>query len=378
MKKVLFVFGTRPEAIKLAPVVNIFKKDLKHFETMVLVTAQHREMLDQVLKVFNIVPDFDLDLMSKNQSLESLTGKILKGVSRVLEKTRPDLVFTQGDTTTTFAASLAAFYKQIPVGHIEAGLRTNNIYSPFPEEINRRMTSSIATFHFPPTEQSKSNLLNERVEDGKIKVSGNTVIDALLLVSEKVDAEITEYENDFLNKYNIEFTGKFTILVTGHRRESFGSGFRNICKAIKSIATNNPEVQIIYPVHLNPHVQKPVNELLSKTKNIHLISPQDYIPFIFLMKKADIILTDSGGVQEEAPSLGKPVLVMRDTTERPEGVEAGTARLVGTDENSIIHQVEILLKEKKEYEKMAKAVNPYGDGRSSEIIYNYIFKNLIN
>jgi len=375
MKKVLFVFGTRPEAIKMAPLINVFKKDINKFKTIVAVTAQHREMLDQVLSLFEITPDYDLDLMSPNQSLESLTSKILIGISNLLVKIKPDVVFVQGDTTTTFSASLAAFYKQIPVAHIEAGLRTNNIYSPFPEEINRRMISSIASFHFPPTEQSHQNLLNEGIKSEKIKVAGNTVIDALLTVSNKIESNSFKYESYFTKKFNIQFNHQKTILVTGHRRESFGRGFENICSAIKHIAENN-HIQVIYPVHLNPNVQEPVSRILGKVENVYLIPPQDYVPFIYLIKKAHIILTDSGGVQEEAPSLGKPVLVMRDTTERPEGVDAGTARLVGTDLQKIIFQVEYLLNHKNEYYKMAKAVNPYGDGKASQKIYNYILDRL--
>ena len=374
MKKILFVFGTRPEAIKMAPVVNIFKQDGAHFETRVAVTAQHREMLDQVLEVFQIEPDFDLDLMADNQTLESLTGKVLNGISSLFDDYRPDLIFVQGDTTTTFAASLAAFYHKIPVGHVEAGLRTGNKYSPFPEEINRRMTSSIATYHFPPTKQAAENLLHEGVEKDKITVTGNTVIDALLTVSSKVETDSSEYEEYFLNKCSISFNEKKIILVTGHRRESFGDGFENICDAIKNIAENN-DVQVIYPVHLNPNVQVPVNRILCNIKNVYLIPPQNYVPFVFLMKKADIILTDSGGLQEEAPSLGKPVLVMRDTTERPEGVAAGTARLVGTNTREIKSSVELLLNNQSEYDKMAKADNPYGDGNAASKILHFIKKS---
>jgi len=375
MKKILFVFGTRPEAIKMAPVVNIFKQDGAHFETRVAVTAQHREMLDQVLEVFQIEPDFDLDLMADNQTLESLTGKVLNGISSLFDDYRPDLIFVQGDTTTTFAASLAAFYKKIPVGHIEAGLRTSNRYSPFPEEINRRMTSSIATYHFPPTKQAAQNLLHEGVEKENIEITGNTVIDALLSVSERLDTEHDKYETSFSNEYDIDLAAKQTILVTGHRRESFGHGFENICYAIKQIAQNN-NVQVIYPVHLNPNVQEPVNRLLGGVDNVYLIPPQDYVPFVYLMKNAHIILTDSGGVQEEAPSLGKPVLVMRDNTERPEGVHSGTARLVGTDTEKIISQVDLLLNGQAEYNKMAKAANPYGDGKASNHIFDFISNNL--
>lgn len=374
MNKVLFVFGTRPEAIKMAPVVNVFKQDSANFETCVAVTAQHREMLDQVLEVFQIVPDFDLDLMSSNQTLANLTGKIINGISLLLTDYKPDLVFVQGDTTTTFAASLAAFYKKIPVGHIEAGLRTRNKYSPFPEEINRRMTSVIATYHFPPTNQASQSLLNEGVDSEYIEITGNTVIDSLLSVSAKLDTEHRKYEKYFSNVYNIDLVTKQTILVTGHRRESFGQGFENICSAIKQIAQNN-DVQIIYPVHLNPNVQEPVKRILGGVDNVFLIPPQDYIPFVFLMKIAHIILTDSGGVQEEAPSLGKPVLVIRDTTERPEGIDSGTARLVGTNKLDIILAVELLLNSQTEYNKMARAVNPYGNGNASENIYKYIYLN---
>jgi UDP-N-acetylglucosamine 2-epimerase (non-hydrolysing) len=375
MKKVLFVFGTRPEAIKMAAVVNAFKVDESNFETVVAVTAQHRKMLDQVLSLFEIVPDYDLDLMAPNQTLESLTSKILIGISDLLIEIKPDVVFVQGDTTTTFASALAAFYKMIPVAHIEAGLRTNNRYSPFPEEINRRMTSSIATYHFPPTKQAAQNLLHEGVEKENIKITGNTVIDALLSVSAKLDTKHGKYETYFSNEYDIDLAAKQTILVTGHRRESFGHGFENICFAIKQIAESN-DVQIIYPVHLNPNVQEPVNRILGGVDNVYLIPPQDYVPFVYLMKNAHVILTDSGGVQEEAPSLGKPVLVMRDNTERPEGIDAGTARLVGTNTRVIKSSVELLLNNQSEYDKMAKAVNPYGDGKASEKIYDFVLHQL--
>ncbi len=370
MKKLLFVFGTRPEAIKLSPVVIYFKKYQEKFSTSVLVTAQHRQMLDQVLKVFDIKPDFDLNLMTENQTLEQLTAKILNQISDVLTKTKPDFIFVQGDTTTTFSASLAAFYQRVPVVHIEAGLRTKNIYSPFPEEINRRITTSIAKFHFPPTNESRKNLLREGISANAIKVSGNTVIDALFYASKKVDQEINFYEKEFFKKYNINFSEKKTILITGHRRESFGKGFENICNSILKISKNK-KIQIIYPVHLNPNVQKPVNRILKGYNNIYLIEPQDYLPFIFLMKSSYIILTDSGGVQEEGPSLAKPVLVMRDNTERPEGVKAGTAKLVGTNADSITSAVDLLLNNKDEYKKMANKVNPYGDGSASKIIYDF-------
>ena len=355
----------------MAPVVNVFKKNTANYITVVAVTAQHRQMLDQVLNVFDIVADYDLDLMSTNQTLENLTREILNGISNLLALINPDLIFVQGDTTTTFATSLAAFYQKIPVGHIEAGLRTNNKYSPFPEEINRRMTSTIASYHFAPTKQAAQNLLSEGVEQDTIKITGNTVIDALLSISEKLDIELNEYETFFSSVHDIKLDESKMILVTGHRRESFGQGFENICNAIKQIAENNI-VQLVYPVHLNPNVQEPVRRILGNIKNVHLIPPQDYIPFVFLMKKAHIILTDSGGIQEEVSSLGKPVLVMRDRTERPEGVAAGIARLVGTDPKKIISTVESLLNKQSDYDKMAQAGNPYGNGTASECIIDFI------
>jgi UDP-N-acetylglucosamine 2-epimerase (non-hydrolysing) len=375
LKKILFVFGTRPEAIKMAPVISAFKKNRADFKILVAVTAQHREMLDQILTEFNIVPDYDLDLMSKNQTLESLTGKILNSVSKLLIDTQPDLIFVQGDTTTTFASSLAAFYQKIPIGHIEAGLRTKNIYSPFPEEINRRMISTIASFHFPATQQAQQNLLNEGINKETITVTGNTVVDALLTMSEKLDTDLSIYEEFFSSKYGITFNRQKTILVTGHRRENFGQGFENIFYAIKHIAVNN-NVQIIYPVHLNPNVQEPAIRVFTNLDNVYLIPPQDYISFIFLMKKSYIILTDSGGVQEEAPSIGKPVLIIRETTERQEGVDALTAKLVGTNPEKIISSVELLINDKAEYYKMARAVNPYGNGDASKIIQEVIKKNV--
>jgi len=375
MKKVVFVFGTRPEAIKMAPVIKRFEKDQQNFETIVVVTAQHREMLDQVLSLFDIVPDYDLNLMSPNQTLESLTSKILIDLSALFRDLKPDLVFVQGDTSTTFSAALAAFYQQCKVAHVEAGLRTDNIYSPFPEEINRRITSSISSLHFPPTEKSRLNLINESVDANNILVCGNTVIDALNIVSYKIDEKSIYYDNYFNKNYSIDFSRSKMILVTGHRRESFGEGFENICSAIRHIA-NNHDIQIVYPVHLNPNVQEPVNRILGKIDNVYLISPQDYIPFIFLMKKSYIILSDSGGIQEEAPTLGKPVLVMRDTTERQEGIDAGTARLVGTDPDSIIHHVNLLLTDQNAYDKMANTVNPYGIGNSSDLIYQFVLDSL--
>lgn len=375
MKKILFVFGTRPEAIKMAPVIDICKKNEKNFNTYVAVTAQHREMLDQVLDLFNIIPDFDLDLMSANQSLESLTGKILDGISNIIKNIKPDLIFVQGDTTTTLAASLAGFYNKVPIAHIEAGLRTNNKYSPFPEEVNRKITSVIATYHFPPTENSKKNLISEGINNKNIEITGNTVIDALLFISKKIDKKVSYYEKIFNENYNINFTERKIILVTGHRRESFGLGFENICNAIKHVAENN-DVQFIYPIHLNPNVQEPVKKILSNIDNIALIPPQDYAPFIFLMKKSHIILTDSGGVQEEAPTLGKPVIIMRDTTERNEGIDFGSAILSGTDVNNIISSIELLLNNKEKYDKMAKATNPFGLGLAAEKIYDKILSSL--
>tara|TARA_Y100001970_G_C14209929_1_gene846279 strand:- start:164 stop:1291 length:1128 start_codon:yes stop_codon:yes gene_type:complete len=369
----MFVFGTRPEAIKLAPVIKLFQNDSKNFKSIVVVTAQHREMLDQVMTLFNINADYDLDVMERNQTLHGLTSKILTGVSDLLIKLAPDIVCVQGDTTTTFAASLAAYYQSIPLVHIEAGLRTNNIYSPFPEEVNRRITSSIATLHFPPTEESKNNLLKIGINKNNIAVSGNTVVDALLSASNNIDSSKINLKKILKKNYLIELSGNRIILVTGHRRESFGGGFDDICNAIKEIALKN-QVDILYPVHLNPNVQSPVNRILGDVKNVHLIPPQDYIPFVIMMKNAFIILTDSGGIQEEAPSFGKPVIIMRDTTERPEGVKAGVAKLVGTNKEKIIHSVELLLNSNKEYRKMSSAVNPYGDGSASKVIFNYVLK----
>lgn len=371
MKKILFIFGTRPEAIKLGPVINIFKRDSQNFSTLVAVTAQHREMLDQVLNVFNISPDYDLNLMSKNQGLANLTGKIIDGISELLQEIKPDLIFVQGDTTTTFSASLAAFYNKISVAHIEAGLRTNSMYSPFPEEINRRLTSIISRYHFPPTVEAENFLLNENIKKEFIEVTGNTVIDSLLSVSSIIDSKDDIYSQFFFDNYKIDFQNKQTILVTGHRRESFGDAFEDICKALKIIAKRK-NLQVIYPVHLNPNVQKPVKSILQNLSNVYLIPPQDYVPFIFLMKKSFLILTDSGGVQEEAPSLGKPVLVMRNNTEREEGIKAGTALLVGTDTNKIVSSVELLLDNEIEYNRMAQAINPYGEGNASEKIHRFI------
>jgi len=360
----------------MAPLIRKFKGDAENFLTKVTVTGQHRQMLDQVLRLFRIDPDYDLKIMTKNQSLEELTSRLLKGISSILRDENPDLIVVQGDTTTTFVGALAAFYKKIPVAHVEAGLRTNDIYSPFPEEVNRRITSSIATFHFPPTEKSRKNLLDEGIDSNKILVSGNTVIDALKIAVNQVEKENQSYEAYFRDNYDLNFDKK-TLLVTGHRRESFGDKFENICLAIKEIALKN-DIKIVYPVHLNPNVQEPVKRILNGVKNVHLIPPQDYAPFVYLMKKSYLVLSDSGGVQEEAPSIGKPVVVMRENTERPEGIEAGTTKLVGTDTDEITKSIELLINNKSEYNKMAKSLNPYGDGKASNKIYDYIVEKFIN
>ena len=371
-KKALFIFGTRPEAIKMAPVVLYFKNYLNDIETRVCVTAQHREMLDQVLQFFEITPDYDLDLMKKNQDLHHLSARILTSLKPVLDDYKPDYVFVHGDTTTTMMSSIAAFYSGIKIGHVEAGLRTFDKHQPFPEEINRQITGRLTDFHFAPTEQAQENLIAENVDKKNILLTGNTVIDALFQGLEKLkkykDAEIKNLES--LLNFN-----KKIILVTGHRRENFGEGFIRICKALKTIAVKHPNVQIVYPVHLNPKVQKPVYDLLGDIPNISLIAPLGYPAFLWLMSKSFFIITDSGGVQEEAPSLGKPVLVMRDTTERPEAVKAGTVILVGTNETKIVSQAEKLLTNKEHYNQMQKSHNPYGDGKASERIFNFI-KNL--
>ena len=366
MKKILHVFGTRPEAIKMAPVVKAFEGSTQ-FESKVCVTAQHREMLDQVLKLFEIMPDYDLDLMKTGQTLNDVTIGILTKLKPVLLEFKPDLVLVHGDTATTFAASLAAYYEKIDVGHVEAGLRTGDIYAPWPEEINRRLTGGIARFHFAPTENAKRNLINEGVSDSQIFVTGNTVIDALISVKEKLDSD-TKLASDSASKFsNIDLSKKL-ILITGHRRENFGSGFENICKALAELALDRQDVELVYPVHLNPNVQSPVHKYLADIENIHLIEPIEYVPFVYLMSKAELILTDSGGIQEEGPSLGKPVLVMRDTTERPEAVAAGTVKLVGTDKFKIYQHVCRLLDDKSEYSKMSTASNPFGDGFASQKI----------
>lgn len=370
MKKLLFIFGTRPEAIKMVPVIREFGKYPELFNVKVCLTAQHREMLDQVMSFFNIKSDYDLDIMKHNQTLFDISAEIIKKIEPVLDAFKPDLVFVQGDTSTSFLGALAAFYKKIKVAHIEAGLRSYDKYAPFPEEINRRLISSLADFHFPPTQKSKESLKNEGFNEN-IFVVGNTVIDALLWGKELVEQNSQIY-SEFFNYINFS---KPVILVTGHRRENFGEPFENICHAIKEISSNY-DVEIVYPVHLNPNVQKPVNELLSGLKNVHLIKPIDYPYLVWLMKNSHIVLTDSGGIQEEAPSLGKPVLVMREVTERQEGVEAGTAVLVGTDKNKIIDSISRLLNNRQEYEKMSKAVNPYGDGSTSRQIVEIIKRNL--
>ena len=370
MKKILLVFGTRPEAIKMAPLVKAFQKDTEHFETRVCVTAQHRQMLDQVLEVFGITPEYDLNIMAPNQDLYDITAKVLMGLREVLKDFRPDTVLVHGDTTTSMAASLAAFYMQIPVGHVEAGLRTYNMLSPWPEEMNRQVTDRICTYYFAPTEQSKKNLLQENIDEKKIFITGNTVIDALLMAVDIISSTpgmeekiAKEFQEKGYTVGNREY-----ILVTGHRRENFGEGFLHICKAIKELVALHPDMDIVYPVHLNPNVQKPVYELLSGVDNVYLISPLDYLPFIYAMQHSTLLLTDSGGVQEEAPSLGKPVLVMRDTTERPEAVEAGTVKLVGTDAEAIVSNVTALLQDKEMYKRMSETHNPYGDGQACERI----------
>ncbi len=370
-KKNLIVFGTRPEAIKMAPLVKEFQKNTDIFETKVCITAQHREMLDQVLSFFEITPDFDLDLMKPNQNLYTLTSDIITGLKPILEEFQPDYVFVHGDTTTTMASSIAAFYSGAKVCHVEAGLRTFNKRSPFPEEINRSIAGRISDFHFSPTDVSKQNLLNENIQEKSILVTGNTVIDALNLSVEKVQSKDFK-DSEIESLKNIVDTSKRLILVTGHRRENHGQGFINICTALKKIATDHPDTQIIYPVHLNPNVQKPVYELLNDIANIQLIAPLSYPAFVWLMDKSYLIITDSGGVQEEAPSLGKPVLVMRDTTERPEAVEAGTVLLVGTDTEKIISETKKLLDNKDNYNQMSRLHNPYGDGTACNKIVKFI------
>ena len=361
-KKVLVVFGTRPEAIKMAPLVHALHND-ERFESKVCVTAQHREMLDQVLELFEITPDYDLNIMKAGQTLPEITSRILMEITPVLKSFKPNIVLVHGDTATTFAATLAAYYEQIEVGHVEAGLRTGNIYSPWPEEGNRKLTSAIADLHFAPTETSKENLLQENIDPEKIIVTGNTVIDALLAVIKILDTNV-ELKSSLQAKFHYLDKNKRLVLITGHRRESFGGGFERICEAIAHTAKEFPEVEFVYPMHLNPHVREPVNRLLANLNNVFLIEPLDYLPFVYLMNKAYLLLTDSGGIQEEAPSLGKPVLVMRDTTERPEAVDAGTVKLVGTDVEAIVTELTSLLSNEAAYKAMSFSHNPYGDGKA--------------
>ena len=379
MKKILLVFGTRPEAIKMAPLVKKLQAMPEEFQTIVCVTGQHREMLDQVLRLFDITPDYDLNIMKPNQDLYDITSRILLGMRDVLREVQPDIVLVHGDTTTSMAAALAAFYQQIPVGHVEAGLRTGNIYSPWPEEMNRLMTGRISTVHFSPTPLAKQNLLQEHVDKAKIVVTGNTVSDALQMVVERLknDEQLAgEVKDKVLNMgYDVNRLGedRRLVLITGHRRENFGEGFLNICHAIKNLSEKYQNVDFVYPMHLNPNVRKPVLEILGeKVENVFLIEPLDYLPFVYMMQHSTLILTDSGGVQEEAPGLGKPVLVMRDTTERPEAVEAGTVLLVGTNREKIEQGVSMLLDDADCYRRMSEAVNPYGDGLACERIIVYL------
>lgn len=372
MKKIMLVFGTRPEAIKMAPLVKEFQKHRDLFKTIVCVTGQHREMLDQVLEIFDIKPDYDLNIMKQGQDLYDVTARVLIGMRDVLKEALPDVVLVHGDTTTSTAAALAAFYQQIPVGHVEAGLRTHNIYSPWPEEMNRQLTGRIATYDFAPTPLSRENLLAEGVAEDKITVTGNTVIDALYWVVDKIknDQNLDNGLAEELKEAGYDTSrlkdGKRLVLITGHRRENFGDGFIHMCKAIKHLTEKYPDVDFVYPMHLNPNVRKPIHEVfgenLDNLVNMFFIEPLSYLPFVVLMEKADIVLTDSGGIQEEAPGLGKPVLVMRDTTERPEALSAGTVKLVGTDYDKIVNEVSELLDSTEAYERMSKAVNPYGDG----------------
>lgn len=381
MKKIMLVFGTRPEAIKMAPLVKEFQKYPERFETIVCVTGQHREMLDQVLHIFEITPDYDLNIMKQGQDLYDVTARVLTGMRDVLKKAQPDVVFVHGDTTTSTAAALAAFYQQIPVGHVEAGLRTHNIYSPWPEEMNRQITGRIATYHFAPTPLSRQNLLAEGVKEEQITVTGNTVIDALYMVVDKIkhdkslDTELEALLKNAGYDVNRLSNGRKLVLITGHRRENFGDGFIHMCTAIKDLTQKYPEVDFVYPMHLNPNVRKPIHEVfgenLSNLGNMFFIEPLEYLSFVYLMEKSTIVLTDSGGIQEEAPGLGKPVLVMRDTTERPEALEAGTVKLVGTNYEIIVHEVSALIDNQDYYDQMSKAVNPYGDGKACQrIVYS--------
>ncbi len=382
MKRVMLVFGTRPEAIKMAPLVQEFRKHPDQYETLVCVTGQHREMLDQVLNIFGIVPDYDLNIMKPGQDLYDVTARILSGMRDVLSEAKPEIVLVHGDTTTSMAVALAAFYRQIPVGHVEAGLRTHNIYSPWPEEMNRQITGRIATHHFSPTPLSRENLLREGIDKSRILVTGNTVIDALYAVVNKIKNDVplqlslgeelkaAGYDTGRLAAEE----GRHLVLITGHRRENFGDGFLHICQAIKTLSEKYPNVDFVYPMHLNPNVRKPIKEVFGENRqsNLFFIEPLEYLSFVYLMEKSHIVLTDSGGIQEEAPGLGKPVLVMRDTTERPEALVAGTVKLVGTDYDKIVSEVSSLLDDTECYKRMSQAVNPYGDGKACERIVEYI------
>lgn len=375
-KRILSVFGTRPEVIKMAPVIHALEASEK-FESFICTTSQHRQMQDQMMQLFNLKADYDLNLMKPGQGLNYIASEVLAGVDKILENESFDMVLVQGDTTTTFAASLAAYYRRVPVGSIEAGLRTYDLEQPYPEEANRQLTSRIAKLHFAPTQQARENLLKEHVDPEQISVTGNTVIDALFYMQDKISKQkvsvmLPEVVQNIIN------TRKNYILITGHRRESFGPGFLQICQAIKQLAVKFPLWHFVYPVHLNPNVQNPVNEVLIGLDNVHLIGPVDYAPFVYLMDHCKIVLTDSGGVQEEAPSLGKPVLVMREVTERPEGIESGTAKIVGTNSSHIVSSVSELISSKSAYDKMANAVNPYGDGTASRVIIDVLERNLIN
>jgi UDP-N-acetylglucosamine 2-epimerase (non-hydrolysing) len=389
-KRVMLVFGTRPEAIKVAPLVKAFQKHSERFETIVCVTGQHREMLDQVLHLFEIMPDYDLNIMKQGQDLYDVTARVITGLRDVYKEAKPDVVFVHGDTTTSMAAALAAFYQQVPVAHIEAGLRTHNIYSPWPEEMNRQITSRIATYNLAPTPLSRENLLKEGINAESITVTGNTVIDALYLVVDKIkqDTSLSGQLREQMKTAGYDTSrlgnGKKLVLITGHRRENFGEGFVNMCNAIKTLTEKYPEVDFVYPMHLNPNVRKPILEIFgeetvsgknSGERNIFFIEPLEYLPFVFLMEQSTLVLTDSGGIQEEAPGLGKPVLVMRDTTERPEAVDAGTVKLVGTNYQLIVNEVSRLLDDETYYSKMAQANNPYGDGLACERIIEFIGKD---
>ena len=380
MKKVMLIFGTRPEAIKMAPLVKAFQARADQFETIVTVTGQHRQMLDQVLDLFEITPDYDLDIMKPGQDLFDVTSRVLTGMRDVLDRAKPDLVLVHGDTSTSTAAALAAFYRQIPVGHVEAGLRTGDIYSPWPEEMNRLITSRIAALNFSPTEQARQNLLRENVAPEKITVTGNTVIDALQMVVDKIENtpgledEVKRQIKDSGYDLGLQDSGRRLILITGHRRENFGNGFMRICHAIRELAAKYPDVDLLYPMHLNPNVRKPIAEVFSGNTpaNVHFIEPLEYLPFVYLQKRSYLILTDSGGIQEEAPSLGKPVLVMREVTERPEALEAGTIRLVGTDDRKIVDEASRFLDDAAYYHANSLIANPYGDGQACSRIIDFI------